>query len=680
MTRLQAERERLAAIVAEACRDGGTPSPPGLRGTRPGRTPAALDTDDHWPERGDSRIFVVGTGRCGTKLLRRMLDLHPSLHVIDETHWIPVMARRHGLGWAPRDALIDIVRCTRFVEGRPTLDLDDALRAELEALPERIRVSDFCDAIGVALARRQRKAMWADKTPEYGLHLRMLRWLWPGARFVHIIRDGPRVTASMIRHPGYAAMAALETWDWSDLACGWQPTRLSEARVAEVREKRPEEFSRLWHWRLMTIARQARQLPPGSYREIRYEDLVRRPESALREIASFLDLPVVPSWLTTAAGLVDPARASSVDVELPIPTHFTPAERGLALALRAGRSPSELVPDLEVVGDPVPRQAIPSPSAPPNAWPGAQRGVQVFSCMRDEALRLPWFLTCYRRLGVERFHIVDNGSTDGTRELLEREGDVCLYATSESFAASGHGTAWLNELLDEWSDGRWALIVDGDEQLVYPSSETVSLTDLTSYLDERGHEAMCTPLLDMYARRPIAATDYRPGQPFLDAAPWFDGRAAESVGPGATDGPHRRGGPRQRLFWDGQGLDHPAPWLLKKALVRWRRGLSLTKSTHLLDGVTDSDTTGLLLHFKLFGDFVVRAPEEAARGEHYRGARQYSAYAAGLRRDPALSAWYEGSVEYRDTHQLMALGLMRAGAGYPGQATTASPAPIRDGR
>jgi hypothetical protein len=44
--------------------------------------------------------------------------------------------------------------------------------------------------------------------------------------------------------------------------------------------------------------------------------------------------------------------------------------------------------------------------------------IRAFMTVRNEILRLPQTLAHYRKIGVARFFIVDNGSTDGTREIL----------------------------------------------------------------------------------------------------------------------------------------------------------------------------------------------------------------------------------------------------------------------
>ena len=64
--------------------------------------------------------------------------------------------------------------------------------------------------------------------------------------------------------------------------------------------------------------------------------------------------------------------------------------------------------------------------------------------------------------------------------------------------------------------------------------------------------------------------------------------------------------------------------------------------------------TGALFHFKLVAGLVAKAAEEAERGEHYAGGREYARYRSGGGEffAPGISARYESPT------QLVALGLM----------------------
>ena len=77
----------------------------------------------------------------------------------------------------------------------------------------------------------------------------------------------------------------------------------------------------------------------------------------------------------------------------------------------------------------------------------------TFSCVRDEVLRLPYFLDYHRQLGVNRFFVVDNASTDGTTRLLLEQQDVHVFEARGSYASSNCGVAWLNALLGTFAPG-----------------------------------------------------------------------------------------------------------------------------------------------------------------------------------------------------------------------------------
>ncbi len=282
--------------------------------------------------------------------------------------------------------------------------------------------------------------------------------------------------------------------------------------------------------------------------------------------------------------------------------------------------------------------------------------ILCFAFFRDEVLRLPYFLDYHRALGVGRFFVIDNSSTDGTTPLLLAQRDVHVFAAPGSYAASLCGVTWLNALLAAYAIGHWALTLDADELLVYPACETLPLRAFTAHLARAGANALSGFLLDMYGAGPIRTAHYQPGAPFLATCPFFD---ADTYHERTPEGLPARGGPRYRLFWEGRDRPKPSPVLHKVPLVRWRDGLRYEASTHRISDVTLTDTTCVLLHFKLFADLLENAAREASRQEHWDGAAQYASYHAALRDRPDISAQFAGSVRYEGSRQLVAIGLMR---------------------
>ena len=140
-------------------------------------------------------------------------------------------------------------------------------------------------------------------------------------------------------------------------------------------------------------------------------------------------------------------------------------------------------------------------------WSGSTAGrsraaageIRLFSRLRNEAVRLPWLFDFYRRQGVDRFFVVDNGSDDGSRDYLLAQPDTHLFLTTDSYAVYGGGQRWLNHLLGRYGSGTWCLTVDVDEVLAYPHAERLSLKALTAHLDRSAVQALFAVMVDMYA-------------------------------------------------------------------------------------------------------------------------------------------------------------------------------------
>lgn len=204
----------------------------------------------------DPAPFIVGVNRSGTTLLRLMLDSHPELTIPPETHFVPEMIRLARRENTTRKRLV------RAATDHPRwgdFGLDEAVL--LERL-QQVKPLNPADAIRVfydLYAEKEGKPRWGDKTPRYMRAMPRIERALPEARFIHLIRDGRDVALSQ-------AERALE---------GEAPA------ITEVAER--------WQRRIETARVHAADL--DDYLEVRYEDLVSDPETALRGICDFIDLP-----------------------------------------------------------------------------------------------------------------------------------------------------------------------------------------------------------------------------------------------------------------------------------------------------------------------------------------------------------------------------------------------------
>ncbi|HET9733594.1 MAG TPA: sulfotransferase [Acidimicrobiales bacterium] len=195
-------------------------------------------------------VFVVGAPRSGTTWIQNMLGSHPSICAPPEiglfhTYLSPLDSR-----WSHETA----------AQRRPN--------ARRRGLPAVLARQEFVDllrqvAVGVYESARRCKpaaSVLIDKEPTNTPHMQLIAEIFPEARFVHLLRDGRDVAASLV--------AAHEGW-----AHDWAPGNVADA-------------ARCWKdhvgW-----ARDGRRtgLP---FLEVRYEDLLASPVESLLALFDFL--------------------------------------------------------------------------------------------------------------------------------------------------------------------------------------------------------------------------------------------------------------------------------------------------------------------------------------------------------------------------------------------------------
>jgi hypothetical protein len=197
-------------------------------------------------------IFVIGSPRSGTTLLRLMLDSHSRISCGEETHFLRDLEAIVGKDW-PLVA---------------TYGFDRSWWVS--------RIADFYEEFQAEVLSSTGKARWAEKDPTYTLLLDFIDQLFPDAVYIHLLRDGHDVVASFRDRWGYRSAARAARTEWA---------------------------------RYVNAARSfGDKLAPDRFMQLRYEELVANPEVEARRVFDFLDEAWEPDVLE-----FDPARHRATD-------------------------------------------------------------------------------------------------------------------------------------------------------------------------------------------------------------------------------------------------------------------------------------------------------------------------------------------------------------------------------
>lgn len=299
--------------------------------------------------------------------------------------------------------------------------------------------------------------------------------------------------------------------------------------------------------------------------------------------------------------------------------------------------------------------------------PGIATGMVLgFSTVRNETLRLPYFLKHHRALGVRHFLFIDNASNDGTAEYLAAQPDVSLWSADHSYKAARFGMDWQNLLLRRYGHGHWCLTLDADELFVPPHHGTRDLHDLTRWLDTRKQRSFGALMIELFPKGQLSRSPYEAGQDPVVALPFFDADNYRQTLQPKLQNLWVQGGVRARRFF----ADTPAraPTMSKIPLVRWSRKYAYVSSTHTalprslnraFGAAPGTVASGALLHTKFLHTAPQEAREEKARREHFGTPERFDAYYDAVMEDPDL--WRKGASQYQGWKQLEALGLMSRG-------------------
>lgn len=281
--------------------------------------------------------------------------------------------------------------------------------------------------------------------------------------------------------------------------------------------------------------------------------------------------------------------------------------------------------------------------------------------VRDGSYYMDVFFEHYRRLGVQHFAFIDNGSSDDTLARLSAEPGVIIDQCALPLA--GYEDLIRQYPANTYGQDRWCLYVDMDELFDFEGSDVLDLSGLTTYLDAQGATAMMAQMLEMFPKAPLRETATLSYSKSVDAFRYFDISHVQKFDYHSADIEFSAlltdntvpdgdftfcfGGVRGKVFGENCCLT-------KHPLVFNGPDVTPAPHPHLSMGVRCGDITGLIKHYKFAGNTAARDAASMQSGDLAHG--EDAARASVLVQTPDVSLF---SVDARPWNRVELL--IRAG-------------------
>ncbi len=206
------------------------------------------------------RVFIVGCPRSGTTLLQSLLAAHPEVISFPESHFFSSLVIQK---WSK---LLGIGSPQAQEKTEQLISCFGERYSHLNSFPRtwslRNNVSFFVNCLDF-ISADQNKKHWLEKSPQHLSQIHFIEKLVPKSKFIHIIRNGPDVVASLY-----------------DVAC-----------------KYPKQWDGPWsiekctNWWTRSVKASLNYSQRENHFLIRYEKIITKTDASLMEICDFLGIP-----------------------------------------------------------------------------------------------------------------------------------------------------------------------------------------------------------------------------------------------------------------------------------------------------------------------------------------------------------------------------------------------------
>ncbi len=265
-------------------------------------------------------IFIIGCHRSGTTALYDLLAKHPDIAYFTNastllprssimTHQFGKMMGLQGVelerffgdgvGYTYDSPSEGIRVWERYTTDQETHCLDENY--------DNPQMENYLKTMIRKHLRVFNRSRFLNKNPDNSVRTRYIHKIFPDARYIHVIRDGRAVTASLVR----AKQRAIEFFGWGHphaehgtIVEGWP-------QIKKIWEQEDPVVGAglLWKAVMETLERDVKVIPPEQLLEIRYEDLLAAPQDSINRILELCQLRIDPEVMESLQGDIDKMSA-----------------------------------------------------------------------------------------------------------------------------------------------------------------------------------------------------------------------------------------------------------------------------------------------------------------------------------------------------------------------------------